>query len=126
MNARPRVLLVDDSPTVGARVLGVLRDGYDVRVAEGAVAAVLKVLSWPPNVILLDLNMPAVGGEAVAASLRRAMRSVAPIIVFTDAARDAAEAARARIGAVRVLSKGCTNSSLRMAVALALIPAPPE
>ncbi len=80
-----RVLVADDNPDLRLLVADVLADaGYVVRsVGDGAQALAL-LESWRPDVIVLDLMMPVMDGEAFL-RLRRdspALRTI-PVLVVT-------------------------------------------
>ena len=60
---KPTVLVVDDSPTVRKIVTMTLEaDGYEVVSAEDGVEATKILVTFSPNLILLDINMPRMGG----------------------------------------------------------------
>jgi CheY-like chemotaxis protein len=93
----PRVLLVDDDP----RVIGLLRDyfaadGYEVELALHGGDALTLVQHEPPDVVLLDIEMPGLDGFEVLARLRAALPNV-PVIVVT-ASTEATVATRALEG----------------------------
>src|SRR5687767_13292187 len=78
---RGHVLVVDDEPEIREilqeYLLGV---GYEVRLAETALAALGIVRTHRPDVVLLDLQMPgAVSGDAVIT----AIAAETPVIVIT-------------------------------------------
>jgi Response regulators consisting of a CheY-like receiver domain and a winged-helix DNA-binding domain len=77
-----RILVVDDDPTVAevvARYL--LRDGHEVeRVADGR-EALERALADPPDLIVLDLMLPGMGGLEVCRRLR--LTSPVPIVMLT-------------------------------------------
>ncbi|MBW3573324.1 MAG: response regulator transcription factor [Actinobacteria bacterium] len=79
-----RVLIVEDDPTVAevvARYL--LREGYQVEaVADGAVG-LERALADPPDLVVLDLMLPTLGGL----ELCRRLRAVAPVPVIMLTAR---------------------------------------
>ena len=79
-----RVLIVEDDPTVAevvARYL--LREGYQVEaVADGAVG-LERALADPPDLVVLDLMLPSLGGL----ELCRRLRAVAPVPVIMLTAR---------------------------------------
>jgi two-component system response regulator MprA len=84
-----RVLVVDDDPSL-RRMLErtLIAEGYDVTVAADGGAALVAVERDAPDVIVLDVAMPAVDGLAVARRLRG--RGLAtPILMLT--ARDAVD-----------------------------------
>jgi two-component system, OmpR family, response regulator MprA len=84
---RDRVLVVDDDPPLRrmlARTL--IAEGYDVTVAADGGAALLEAERAAPDVIVLDVAMPALDGLAVCRRLR-SKGLPTPILMLT--ARDA-------------------------------------
>lgn len=60
-----KVLVVDDSSPVRVRLVSMLRDALGVAVvleAGDGVEALQKIEEFEPDVILLDLHMPRLGG----------------------------------------------------------------
>jgi DNA-binding response OmpR family regulator len=72
-----RVLVVDDDPEIHALLEEFLaRHGYATRSVLDGAAAVRAVLDDAPDVVLLDITMPRLGGlEALAA-----LRAIAPAV----------------------------------------------
>jgi diguanylate cyclase (GGDEF)-like protein len=65
------VLVADDSLVIRAVVRGQLEDeGYRVIEAEDGVAALQRCQECPPDVILLDIEMPGLDGHQVLAALK--------------------------------------------------------
>lgn len=86
-----RILVADDSPVIRAAVRDLLTaHGYDVRVAEDGVAAVQKFYEDPPDLVLLDLQMPGLNGY-VACRMIKEDWTVAHIPVLILTARRSAE-----------------------------------
>jgi two-component system, OmpR family, response regulator MprA len=82
-----RVLVVDDDPPLRRMLARTLSaEGYDVTVAADGGAALAEAERTAPDVIVLDVAMPAVDGLAVARRLRGKGDST-PILMLT--ARDA-------------------------------------
>ncbi len=84
--ARPLILIVDDDPTmraVAAAALGA--ESFETAEAEDGVAALGEALRLHPALILLDMEMPRMGGFEVLAGLRQRLsgRSI-PVIVVTS------------------------------------------
>jgi CheY-like chemotaxis protein len=79
---RPLILVVDDALPVRVVMSRALTTaGYDVLTAPDGQAAiiVLQGLHSPPDLVITDLRMPLMDGEALAGWLRRA-RPQLPII----------------------------------------------
>jgi CheY-like chemotaxis protein len=77
-----RVLVVDDDrDTVDSLAMLLRLWGHDVRSAYGGVLALQLVREARPDVLLLDIAMPNVGGIEVALQLRRHRRFDATRIV---------------------------------------------
>ncbi|MBA3270712.1 MAG: response regulator transcription factor [Acidobacteria bacterium] len=83
---RPRVLVVEDERDIADLIKHTLERGgdIDVEIAYSGDAALKAAAERPPEVILLDLNLPAVSGLEVCRLLRSrpATRHV-PIIMLT-------------------------------------------
>jgi len=63
---RPRVLVVDDEPSLCAAIDWALTDaGFDVRTATSGEAALAIVQAERIDVLLLDLRMPGMRGDVV-------------------------------------------------------------
>jgi DNA-binding NarL/FixJ family response regulator len=81
-----RVLLADDEPMIRAGCKAILAQGGDVEVVaeagDGHEAVALARLHRP-DVALLDIRMPGLDGLAAAAELRRAVPSVAVLMLTT-------------------------------------------
>lgn len=77
-----RVLIVDDEPQA-RRVLRIalVAQGFEVNDACSGEEALQKLREEPPEVILLDLNMPGMGGIETCREIRAS--SPAPIIVVS-------------------------------------------
>ena len=64
------VLIVDDTPTNLDLLCAMLRDrGYRVRVATSGPRAIAAVRAAPPDLLLLDINMPGMSGYDVCREL---------------------------------------------------------
>lgn len=66
------VFIVDDDPAVLEAVTEVLADdGYRVSGAIDSRAALLAILSDPPDLLVLDVNMPGLNGWELCDIVRR-------------------------------------------------------
>lgn len=100
-----RILVVEDDEILRDILAEALReDGYSVELAEDGQVALQLARSWRPDLLILDLMMPNMDGEALAASIRAAPGAGwVPIIVVSASRR--AEEIGARIGARAALRK---------------------
>jgi chemosensory pili system protein ChpA (sensor histidine kinase/response regulator) len=100
-----RVLIVDDEEGFRDGVADLLEmEGYEVAVARDAVDAVRLVPEFRPEVILLDLRMPLLDGEAFLRGMSGLPASRRVPVVLISAKEDLAAVA-ARSGAAGFLSK---------------------
>src|SRR5437879_6745889 len=77
-----KILVVDDEPQI-RRVMRVILAGekYEVVEARSGEAALMRFREFLPDLVLLDLNMPGMGGLETCRSIRET--SDVPIIVLT-------------------------------------------
>ncbi len=80
-----RILVVDDDKDVVQMLTSLLRKaGYDVVVAVDALQAVTRAHRDKPDMILLDIVMPAGGGFSALERLKASIHtSTIPVIVLT-------------------------------------------
>jgi CheY-like chemotaxis protein len=83
--AAPQVLEVlvvdDDADTLGATQLLLQMPGVAVKTACGGMAAIEQVRTACPDVVLLDIGMPQVGGYEVAEAIHQAHCANEPVLV---------------------------------------------
>lgn len=80
-----KVLVVEDDPSVRGLLHTLLTgEGYDVSTASDGLAGLVKASSTKPDLMLLDLMMPDLGGIRVLEELRDDPEmSDIPVIVVT-------------------------------------------
>ncbi len=91
MNRSPRVLVVDDSPSVRALIrVNLELEGLDVATAVDGQDALDQVAVVRPDLITLDVVMPRLDGLAAATRLKQdpATREI-PIVMVTARAQTA-------------------------------------
>jgi CheY-like chemotaxis protein len=118
------VLLVDDNNTVlltlGVRLKGM---GYIVYTAKDAINAVSAVRQSSPDIVVLDISLPAGDGFVVAERLQNLAGSAATPIIFITASENPKHRARAKkLGAVGFLQKPFDATALANAIESALSP----
>ena len=118
------VLMVDDDRTVlltiGVRLKAM---GYTVYTAKDAVSAVSAAVKNDPDVIVLDVSLPAGDGFLVAGRLQNLVGSAATPIIFITASEDPHLRDRAmKLGAAAFLKKPFDATTLADAIESALSP----
>jgi DNA-binding response OmpR family regulator len=79
-----RILVVEDERQLARHVTGALnRNGHESTAVGDGAEAVALALAKPPDLIVLDLNLPGLDGLAVLARLREA-RSPARVLILTS------------------------------------------
>jgi adenylate cyclase len=86
-NARPgrptTVLLIDDDPDISMSVKAALQlEGYAVSVASSGMQGVEMAAMSPPDVIVLDVEMPVMGGPDTLRELRRNANLDNTVVIF--------------------------------------------
>jgi DNA-binding response OmpR family regulator len=112
-----RILIVDDEPNVRLVFRTALEStGYTVAEVEDGAAALEWLSGSAADVVLLDLQMPRVGGMEVLGRLRESGNDV-PVVIVTahGSIPDAVQAIK--LGAIDFLTKPLNPESLRQVVA---------
>ncbi|WP_439598729.1 sigma-54-dependent transcriptional regulator [Falsiroseomonas sp.] len=118
--AAARILIVEDTPTQAEVARALLRDlGHDIRLAETGAEALEQALSWHPDAIMMDLELPDFSGFEAMRRLR-AQGVEAAIIVVTahGSVNHAVEAMRE--GAVDFIVKPYAKTRLTVTLQNAL------
>ncbi|MAT19367.1 MAG: DNA-binding response regulator [Leifsonia sp.] len=87
-----RILVADDHPIVRAGLVALLEAEDDVEVvgtATTGVEAVEQALTKRPDVVLMDLRMPELDGDAATAQIRAGAPEVKVVILTTYESDDA-------------------------------------
>jgi DNA-binding response OmpR family regulator len=113
--AAPVVLVVDDCTVNRMIVEATLQtEGYRLLSAASGPAALAAIAREMPALVLLDMRMPGMDGDAVIQRVRREFGSDGPAIMLMTAMSEAEAAALAReIGADDFCSKPFEPSLLR-------------
>ncbi len=108
-----RVYICDDSPEYRMLLRLVLADAGATIVGEGADGrdAIEGAAATDPSIVLLDLNMPNVGGLEALPKLREALPDVKIIVLTTSKAVESEKAAM-ELGADAYVSKPIDATSV--------------
>lgn len=114
MSERVRVLIVDDHPVVRTGLRGMLEGQPNLEVvgeAEGGEEAVKLTERLNPNVVLMDLRMPGMGGVVATAQIKERIPDVHVLVLTTyDSSADILRAIEA--GATGYLLKDAPREEL--------------
>jgi DNA-binding NarL/FixJ family response regulator len=113
-----RVLVAEDHPLVREGVMRALAHDSAIEVvgsADNGMTAMELALALKPDVMVLDLRMPGLGGAGVLARLRAELPDTKALVMTADESPESLVAA-VEAGAVGYLSKGTSGEELRQAV----------
>jgi two-component system response regulator PilR (NtrC family) len=115
-DSAPRVLVVDDEPSLREMLRIVLRrDGYRVSVAATGREAVEELNRTAFDLLISDIRMPDVGGVDVLRAAKAANRDIVVFMMTAFASTDTAVEAM-RLGAVDYFTKPFSMDELRLKV----------
>ena len=81
--ARPRILVIEDEPSLAGMIVTVLgEEGFSATAISNGAAALAALRRDEPDLIVLDLRLPGLDGLEVCRRLRRGGSS-APVIMLT-------------------------------------------
>ena len=119
---RARILVVEDEPRLGELVrLYLERDGHAVTVVadgRGAIETFDALDAVPIDLVVLDLMLPGMSGEAVLAAIRE--RGDTPVLIASAKRSDVERIAGLRMGADDYLAKPYNPHELTARVAAIL------
>ncbi len=114
------ILVVDDTPANLQVLAGMLKDrGYKVRPAPSGKLALLAARRDPPDLILLDINMPEMNGYEVCEELKSDDTLKGIPVIFISALTEQLDKVKAFATAEWITSpsrfkwKSCTRASKR-------------
>ena len=119
MVAPARILVVEDEPRLGELLrLYLERDGHAVTVVGDGRAAIDAFDAGPVDLVVLDLMLPGLSGEAVLAAIRE--RGDTPVLIASAKRSDLERIAGLRMGADDYLAKPFNPHELTARVAAIL------
>ncbi len=119
MDHGQRILIVDDEPGIRRFLHASLTaQGYAVSEASSGEEALQAVPAYRPDVILLDLGLPGLGGTEVTSCLREWTQT--PIIILSVQGEESAKIAALDAGADDYLTKPFGTGELEARIRAAL------
>lgn len=105
-DARARVCLIDDDPTSLAAAVATLRQRFEVAVARSAEDGLRLIQRRPPDVVLLDIDMPGMDGLTLCRLLKADVATEPlPVVFLTAHGDEATELAGLAAGAADFIQK---------------------
>ena len=119
----PRILIVDDDETHLACARELLEaEGYQVEVHQTGFGATERLIRSRPDLVLIDVNMPALSGEALVGILRKRVHAAGVrVFLYSSNDEDALRKAASRLQIDGYVCKGDPDE-LRRKVGRALAP----
>jgi DNA-binding response OmpR family regulator len=110
-----RIIVVDDDPTV-ADVVGryLVRDGHTVECVHDGHEALRRIAAQPPDLVVLDLMLPGIGGLEVCRRLRQ--QWPIPVVMLTALGEETDRLAGFEFGADDYVTKPFSPRELAMRV----------
>jgi DNA-binding response OmpR family regulator len=102
-----KVLLVeDDMPMVKMYTTRLMRENLEVQVAYDGEEALKKAMEWLPDLVVLDLMIPKIGGMEVLEQLHADQRTKdLPVIILSNLSQDQDIERAQQLGAKEFLIK---------------------
>lgn len=122
MTDQAKILIVDDEPNILLSLQFLMKKaGYDVRTATDGEEALAEIARAKPDLVLLDVMMPELDGEAVLRRLKDDPATRDLPVVMISAVDDIERVARCiEMGAEDYLPKPCDPALLRARVGASL------
>ena len=102
--ASERILIIEDEARIAQFIeRGLIYEGYRVDVARDGQSGLTHARDNPPDLVILDLNLPGLDGLDVAREIRR--KSDTPIIMLTARVEEADQLIGLELGADDYITK---------------------
>jgi len=110
---KAKILIVeDDADLVQSLSLRLHHEGYDVAVAMNGYQGLERARTESPDLLILDINMPAGDGFSVQEGLQKILGPWPPVIYLTGDRSMRAELGVKRLGAFAIIYKPFDFSKL--------------
>jgi len=113
-----RVLVIEDEPNISEALRFILtRNGWAVEVSADGQAALGRMQTDPPDLLILDLMLPDINGFDILRNLRaQAGTRDLPVLMLTAKGQAADRVEAERLGVTRFMTKPFANAEVLAAV----------
>jgi two-component system response regulator AdeR len=112
-----KILIVEDDRNIAAALeVRLESEGYEVAVAGDAITGVNSALKFRPDLVLLDISLPAGSGFNVAEKLRRLRATITPFIFLTASKQPGLREKAKELGAAGFFEKPYEGEELLAAI----------
>jgi CheY-like chemotaxis protein len=119
---RKKILIVEDDRKIGLSLsLRLDSVGYEALLAQDALFGVTMAVKNQPDLVILDISMPAGDGFQVAERVRALVRLEMPIIFLTASKQPSFRAKATELGAAGFFEKPFKSHELLAAIEAALV-----
>lgn len=114
MQNKKRVLAIDDDPSICKLLeLELGKEGFEVTTCNNGMEGLSRVKKEHPDLVLLDLDLPGLSGEAVCKELKKdSSTENIPVIMLTGKDTDADRVIGRVIGATYYIPKPFDRNDL--------------
>lgn len=120
-----KILIVEDDENISkALAIRLKSRGYEVTSAPDALCGVETAMKVHPDLVLLDISLPAGDGFTVAERIQHLIPTETPIIFLTASRKPGLRERAKELGAAAFFQKPYSAEDLLGAIQLALIESP--
>lgn len=120
--SKPKIMIVDDSALVRETVTMMLEErGYDVVAMDTVFTFVKTVNEQKPDLVLIDVMMPAMTGDKLVEIARRHQSGGCPMVLFSDRNEDHLAKLASACGAAGYIQKTGNGDALARSIARYLV-----
>ena len=120
-----KILIVEDDPNIAKALSIRLKNaGYEVSVASDALTGLETAIKKVPDLVLLDISLPAGNGFTVAERIQSLIPTAIPVIFLTASRKPGLRDKAKELGAAAFFHKPYEAEDLLGAIHLALARAP--
>ena len=84
MTEKRKILIVDDVDVMRQGIVDFLKDKFELYEAENGQQALEQIQKVLPDIIILDLEMPVMGGSEFLDKIEEVLDSIPPVLILTS------------------------------------------